>query len=136
MNALQKIRQVHDDMPKQLGPKAQNDAWALVGRLLERLPGNKAEAARIVKERDLAGLDAFIRSLEHPGAKPAGVPAPGAKAADAAAPPRARRRVGRQRPRTRPARVSTSTKPDAGGASVAGARSGDGWAGVCDIRSS
>lgn len=87
MNALQKIRQVHDDMPKQLGPKAQNDAWALVGRLLERLPGSKAEAARVVKERDLAGLDALIRSLEQPAAKPAGAPAPVAKAADLAPPP-------------------------------------------------
>lgn len=84
MNALQKIRQVHDDMPKQLGPKAQNDAWALVGRLLERLPGSKPEAARIVKERNLAGLDAFIRSLEQPSAKPAATPAPAASTADSA----------------------------------------------------
>jgi hypothetical protein len=66
MNALQKLRQVTDDLPKQLGPKAENDAWALAGRLLDRLPANREEAGRVVDQRDHAGLDALVRKLENP----------------------------------------------------------------------
>ncbi len=66
MNALQKLRQVTDDLPKQLGPKAENDAWGLAGRLLSRMPADKREAERVVTERDHAGLDALVRKLENP----------------------------------------------------------------------
>ena len=52
------------------GGKA-NEAWALIGRLLGRMPVDEAEASRVCTERDLAGLDALVATLESPAPAPA-----------------------------------------------------------------
>ncbi len=51
------------------------DQWALAGRLLSRTPVDPARLQAVVRARDLEGLDALVRGLEHPAA-PAPAPSP------------------------------------------------------------
>lgn len=46
--------------------KKLDEAWALVGRILGRLPVDPGEAERVVRERDAAGLDAIVTAIESP----------------------------------------------------------------------
>lgn len=73
MNVLQKLRQLAADA-RRPGPGA-GEAWALAERLLARLPADRAEAARVVRDRDADALAALIDALER-GVAPASQNAP------------------------------------------------------------
>lgn len=77
MNAVQKLRQMVAEVQKP--GSAAGESWALVGRLLSRMPVDHAEAERVVAGRDTAGLEALVHRLEHPGAA---APVAGAPAVD------------------------------------------------------
>lgn len=63
MNALEKLRQVVGEI------QSGKDAWPLAQRLLQRFPIDTGESARILKERDVVGLDALVERLENPQPK-------------------------------------------------------------------
>jgi len=67
MNAAQKLRQTLDSIAQSLekGADAEDD-WALLDRLLGRMPVDQQEVQRCMSERDLAGLDALVTLVEHP----------------------------------------------------------------------
>jgi hypothetical protein len=65
MNIIQKARQMVGEVQTAQGKKL-DEAWALVGRILGRLPVDQGEADRVVRERDVAGLDAIVTAIEHP----------------------------------------------------------------------
>lgn len=70
MNALEKLREVTDTIGTSTNGLQIVDAWALAGRLLGRFPVDPAESKRVLAEKDHAGLDAMVRSLENPGSEP------------------------------------------------------------------
>lgn len=82
MNAAQKLRQTLDSIISALESGKDCDAdWALMERLMGRMPVDQAEVARCLTERDLMGLDALVTLVEHPerigdgpGRDPADVP--------------------------------------------------------------
>jgi hypothetical protein len=74
MNLVQKARQMVGEVQKAQG-KPLDEAWALVGRILGRLPVEPGAADRVVRERDVAGLDAIVAAIENPRATPAAKPA-------------------------------------------------------------
>lgn len=51
------------------------DHWSLAGRLLSRTQIDPARLQTVLRDRDLDGLDAIVRGLEHPVA-PATAPPP------------------------------------------------------------
>ncbi len=70
MNAVQKLRQLVDEIKGSPDPFKKVDAWSLIGRLLGRTPGvNQAEVKRVIDAKDVAGLDAIVHGVEHPGAQ-------------------------------------------------------------------
>ncbi|MFG0276142.1 MAG: hypothetical protein ACF8QF_13905 [Phycisphaerales bacterium] len=69
MNIIQKARQMVGEVQTTQGKKL-DEAWALVGRILGRLPVDADEADRVVRERDVAGLDAIVGAIENPGEAP------------------------------------------------------------------
>ncbi len=69
MNALEKLRETTDAITSAADPMKIMDQWMLAGRLLSRFPVDKAEADRVLRERDAAGLDALVAALEHPTPK-------------------------------------------------------------------
>lgn len=71
MNALEKLRETTDAIRAISDHTKILDQWNLVGRLLARFPADKAEADRVLRERDAAGLDALVSRLEHPQPKAA-----------------------------------------------------------------
>lgn len=75
MNAVQKLRQLADRVRTSTNGLELVDAWALAERLCARMPVDRAEAARVFKQKDAAGLDAMVSGLENPGA-PASAPEP------------------------------------------------------------
>ncbi len=76
MNIVQKLRSMVGEIGKAQGKKL-DEAWALVERILGRVPVDQEEGARVVKERDVAGLDILVAKLENPQAE-----APKPKAGD------------------------------------------------------
>lgn len=64
MNALQKLRQVANEVRAPTDPMRILPSWRLIGRLLERMPVDRAEAARVCAARDGAALDAMVSRLE------------------------------------------------------------------------
>lgn len=66
MNALQKLRSVVDEIRSSADGLKVVDGWALAERLLTRMPVDQGEASRVVAEKDVAGLDALVASLENP----------------------------------------------------------------------
>lgn len=75
MNALEKLREVTDTIGSSKNGLQIVDAWALAGRLLGRFPVDPAKSRRVLAEKDHAGLDAIVRSLENPAqASPEGLP--------------------------------------------------------------
>jgi hypothetical protein len=66
VNALQKLRSVVEDIRANAEPLKLVDQWALAGRLIGRMPVDQSQAARVVSDRDVAGLDELVRSLESP----------------------------------------------------------------------
>jgi len=65
MNIVQKARQMVGEVQTAQGKKL-DEAWALVGRILGRLPVDPGEADRVVRQRDAAGLDAIVTAIESP----------------------------------------------------------------------
>lgn len=59
MNALEKLREQAD-----LAIGGDASAWSLAERLVSRFPHDKSEASRVFKEKDSAGLDALVRTIE------------------------------------------------------------------------
>jgi len=70
MNALQKIRQLTDQIRTSQNGLEVVDAWALVERLCARMPVDASEAQRVFKEKDADGLGVLVTLLENPEAKP------------------------------------------------------------------
>ncbi len=70
MNALQKIRQLTDQIRTSTNGLEVVDAWALAERLIGRMRVDAVEAQRVFKEKDGAGLDALVTKLENPQATP------------------------------------------------------------------
>ncbi|MEQ8850241.1 MAG: hypothetical protein RIB32_00500 [Phycisphaerales bacterium] len=66
MNAIEKLRQQTDLIRAADDGFKVVDAWALVGRLIGRMPVDQTEATRVVAEKDAEGLDALVRGLENP----------------------------------------------------------------------
>lgn len=69
MNALEKLREVTDAIAAADNGLKIVDSWALAGRLLSRFPVDAAESARVLKEKDHAGLDRLVHGLENPTPK-------------------------------------------------------------------
>ncbi len=76
MNAVQKLRQLADQISSSTNGLELVDAWALAERLSARMPVDKPEAARVFKEKDAAGLDALVGKLENPDASVPAAAAP------------------------------------------------------------
>lgn len=70
MNALQKIRQLTDQIRTSTNGLEVVDAWALAERLIGRMPVDAGEAQRVFVEKDADGLDAMVAKLENPQAQP------------------------------------------------------------------
>lgn len=68
MNIIEKIRDTETKLRGATDPVRQMEHWALLERLLGRMPVDQGELKRIVKERDLPALDAMIQILENPEA--------------------------------------------------------------------
>ncbi|MFK7759494.1 MAG: hypothetical protein AB8C13_06060 [Phycisphaerales bacterium] len=68
MNLIQKIRDTETKLRSESNPVRQMESWALLERLMGRMPVDQAELARICKERDAIGLDVIISRLEDPDA--------------------------------------------------------------------
>lgn len=66
MNALQKIRQLVDDIASADTFDLKKDEWALVGRLLSRMPADQSEVQKVCKDQNVTGLDDIVRRLENP----------------------------------------------------------------------
>lgn len=76
MNAIQKLRQLCNDITDSNDGLAIVDAWAVVARLLPRATSDPAEAQRIIKEQDGPALSRMIDAIENPQkAAPATAPA-------------------------------------------------------------
>lgn len=70
MNAVQKLRQLVDEIKSSPDPFKKVDAWSLIGRLLGRTPGvDQADVKRVIAEKDVEGLDAIVHAIEHPEAR-------------------------------------------------------------------
>jgi hypothetical protein len=68
MNIIEKIRDTETNLRGATDPVRQMEHWALLERLLGRMPVDQGELKRIVKERDMPALDAMIQHLENPQA--------------------------------------------------------------------
>jgi hypothetical protein len=68
MNLIQKVRDTETKLRSESNPVRQMESWALLERLVGRLPVDQSELARIIKERDAIGLDSMITLLENPEA--------------------------------------------------------------------
>ena len=66
MNALQKLRQLVDEVQSSENPRDAQDAWSLIERLLSRMSVDQAEVQRVCSERDGAALDALVTKVENP----------------------------------------------------------------------
>jgi hypothetical protein len=81
MNALQKIRQTVNEIQASPDSPKSAEGWALVGRLLGRMPCDQGEVSRVCRERDVGGLGALVDGLEHP--RPRAAPSEGALPSEA-----------------------------------------------------
>lgn len=71
MNAIEKLREQAELIRANANPLKTVDAWALVARLIGRLPVDQGEATRACRDKDLGGLEALVSKLEHPEPAPA-----------------------------------------------------------------
>ena len=85
MNALEKLREVTNDLLSPADPMKITSQWALAGRLISRFPVDVAESQRVVKQMDAAGLDALVAGLENPAPAADAAPAAEAEEGDMAA---------------------------------------------------
>lgn len=75
MNMQQKLRALADEIEANTNALDVQNAWALVGRLIGRVPVDQAAAAKAVQEQD---LDAFVALLDQLEGKDTPAPAPAA----------------------------------------------------------
>lgn len=68
MNIIEKIRDTEIKLREATDPVRQMEHWALLERLLGRMPVDKAELKRITAERDQCALDEMLQRLENPEA--------------------------------------------------------------------
>lgn len=68
MNIIEKIRDTEVKLRNTSDPVRQMEHWALLERLLGRMPVDQAELKRIVAARDMPALDTMIARLENPDA--------------------------------------------------------------------
>jgi len=68
MNIIEKIRDTETTLRSQSDPVKQLESWTMLGRLLGRMPVDRAELKRVLEERDAIGLDVMISKLEDPNA--------------------------------------------------------------------
>jgi len=68
MNIIEKILDTEIKLREATDPVRQMEHWALLERLLGRMPVDKAELKRITAERDQSALDEMIQRLENPEA--------------------------------------------------------------------
>lgn len=71
MNALEKLRQVAEEIRANTDPLKLQGNWELAQRLISRFPVDQKAAAEAVRVKDFAKLDVLIASLEAPKAKAA-----------------------------------------------------------------
>lgn len=64
MNIVQKLRQLVNEIRRAPTDAKAQEAWELSERLLGRMPVEQVELRRIMKERDIPGLDAMVAFLE------------------------------------------------------------------------
>lgn len=67
MNIIEKIRDTETKLRTETDPVRQMEHWALLGRLLGRMPVDHAQLNRVIAERDMSALDTMISRLENPG---------------------------------------------------------------------
>lgn len=68
MNIIEKIRDTETKLRQTTDPVRQMEHWALLERLLGRMPVDQTELKRVSADRDLPGLNALIQRLENPAA--------------------------------------------------------------------
>ena len=69
MNALEKLRQVVDEIHANKDPLKLQGNWDLAVRLMSRFPVDQKAAMEAYKTKDFAAFDALLRSLETPKPK-------------------------------------------------------------------
>ena len=68
MNIIEKIRDTETKLRDATDPVRQMEHWALLERLLGRMPVDQGELKRIAQDRDAIALDEMIKRLENPDA--------------------------------------------------------------------
>lgn len=68
MNIIEKIRDTETRLRSATDPVRQMEHWAMLQRLLGRMPVDQGELKRICEQRDAIGLDVMITKLEKPDA--------------------------------------------------------------------
>lgn len=74
MNMMDKLRSLAAEIAEAKSPKAVDDAWALTGRLVGRVPVDQQQARAVIAARDLPGLQRLLGVLEEQAAAPAPAP--------------------------------------------------------------
>ncbi|MCA9272048.1 MAG: hypothetical protein KDA31_03270 [Phycisphaerales bacterium] len=69
MNALEKLRQVVDEIHANADPLKLQGHWDLAVRLMSRFPVDQKAAIEAYKAKDFAAFDALLRSVEAPPKK-------------------------------------------------------------------
>ena len=69
MNALEKLRQVVDEIQANTDPLKLQGHWDLAVRLISRFPVDQVAAMDAYKAKDFAAFDALVRSVEAPPKK-------------------------------------------------------------------
>ena len=69
MNALEKLRQVANDISANKDPLKLQSHWDLAVRLMSRFPVDQNAAMEAYKAKDFAAFDALLRTLEAPKPK-------------------------------------------------------------------
>ncbi|MEZ6163103.1 MAG: hypothetical protein R3B67_01560 [Phycisphaerales bacterium] len=68
MNIIEKIRDTETKLRSATDPVRQMEHWAMLERLLGRMPVDRALLKQICTQRDAVGLDVMITKLENPEA--------------------------------------------------------------------
>jgi hypothetical protein len=66
MNAVQKLRQMVGELRAPSSPKKADEGWALVQRLLGRMPVDPGPVNKACDARDIEALDTIVKHLEMP----------------------------------------------------------------------
>ncbi len=69
MNALEKLRQVVDEIKANTDPMKLQANWDLAARLVARFPIDQEKASEAYRSKDFETFDALVRSVENPPKK-------------------------------------------------------------------